>query len=347
MTALEKYQRIEASGLWRPDPQTQRREVIVSIGDATLIITDMQERALTHWSLAAVERANPGELPALYHPDGDPGEELELADTESEMISAIEKLRQAVGRGRAKPGRLRLMILGFVVLTMGLLGTLWLPGAMLRHTVRVVPEVKRQDLGTRLLSHAERVTGQACAAPGTAAVLAHLAQRVQLPGHGASQIVVMRAGLSETVMLPGQILLISRRLIEEYEDPAVVAGFILAELTRSAPSDPKTDPLAQLLDQSGFAGTLRLLTTGTLPQDTLAGYAETVLANPRSPVPDEALLNAFAQAQISAAPYAYALDVSGEATLPLIEADPLRGQAPKMILDDAQWVRLQEICNAQ
>ncbi|WP_420569571.1 hypothetical protein [Thalassovita sp.] len=343
MTALEKYQRIEATGLWRPDADTQRREVIVSIGDATLVITDSQERPLTHWSLAAIERANPGETPAIYHPDGDPDEVLELPDTESEMISAIEKLRQAVGRGRAKPGRLRLMILGFVVLTMGLLGTLWLPGAMLRHTVRVVPEVKRQDLGARLLTHAERLTGQTCAAPGTAAVLDHLATRVQLAGHGARQIVVMRAGLSETVMLPGQILLISRRLIEEYEDPAVVAGFVLAELTRSA----QVDPLAQLLDQSGFTDTLRLLTTGTLPQDTLAGYAETVLANPRSPVPDQALLQAFGQAQIPAAPYAYALDVSGEATLPLIEADPLRGQTAPVILQDAEWVRLQEICDAE
>jgi hypothetical protein len=343
MTALEKYQRIEASGLWRPDADTQRREVIVSIGDATLIITDMQERALTHWSLAAIERANPGELPAIYHPDGDPDEVLELSADEAEMIGAIEKLRQAVGRGRSKPGRLRLLILSFVVLAVLLLSVAWLPGAMLRHTVRVVPEAKRIELGTRLLAHAQRLTGQECQAAGTAPVLGHLAARVQLKEHAARQIVVMRAGLSDTVMLPGQILLISRRLIEEYEDPAVAAGFVLAELTRSAASDP----LAQLLDQSGFADTLRLLTTGTLPDQSLAGYAETVLSQPRSPVSDQSLLSAFAQAQIPAAPYAYAVDVSGEATLPLIEADPMRGQTVPVILDDAEWVRLQEICNAQ
>lgn len=343
MTALEKYQRIEATGLWRPDADTQRREVIVSIGDATLIITDMQERALTHWSLAAIERANPVELPAIYHPDGDPSEVLELSEDEAEMIGAIEKLRQAVGRGRAKPGRLRLLILSFVVLFLLILSVVWLPGAMLRHTVRVVPDAKRTELGTRLLAHAQRLTGQACQAPDTTSVLAHLADRAQLNGEKAQQIVVMRAGLSETVMLPGHILLISRRLIEETEDPAVAAGFILAELTRSTNSDP----LAQLLDQSGFSDTLRLLTTGTLPDATLAGYAETVLSQPRSPVPDEAMLAAFAQAQIPATAYAYALDVSGEETLPLIEADPMRGRTMPVILDDAEWVRLQEICNTQ
>ena len=93
MTAVTQYQRLEASGLWRASAEDQRREVIVSIGDATLVISDMNDRALTHWSLAAVERHNPGETPAVYGPDGDQTETLELAADEVEMIEAIEKLR--------------------------------------------------------------------------------------------------------------------------------------------------------------------------------------------------------------------------------------------------------------
>lgn len=343
MTARQKYQRIEASGLWRPDPTAQRREVIVSIGDATLIITDIQERALTHWSLAAVERANPGHWPAIYHPDGDPDETLELPEDEAEMIDAIEKLRQAVGRGRPRPGRLRLLILSGVMLCVLALSVFWLPDAMLRHTLRVVPEVKQQDLGERLLTHAQRLTGQTCRAPGTNAILEKLSNRVALNEVRANRIVVMRAGLSETVLLPGQILLISRRLIEEYEDPAVAAGYMVAELIRSADADP----LEQLLRQSGFFETLRLLTTGTLPHDTLAAYAETVLSAPRTPVSDQRMLEGFDTVQIAASPYAYAKDVTGESTLPLIEADPMRGKSTPKILSDADWVRLQEICNAQ
>ena len=56
MTALTRYQRIEATGLWRARPEDQRREVVVSLGEATLVITDLNDRALTHWSLAAVLR---------------------------------------------------------------------------------------------------------------------------------------------------------------------------------------------------------------------------------------------------------------------------------------------------
>ena len=35
MTALRKYARLEASGLWRSGADAQRRDVIVSIGDAS------------------------------------------------------------------------------------------------------------------------------------------------------------------------------------------------------------------------------------------------------------------------------------------------------------------------
>ena len=96
MTALAKYDRLEATGLWRPSPQEQRREVIVSIGDATLVISDMNDQAIAHWSLAAVDRYGSSTSPAVFHPDGDPSETLELMNSEAEMINAIEILRKAV-----------------------------------------------------------------------------------------------------------------------------------------------------------------------------------------------------------------------------------------------------------
>jgi hypothetical protein len=105
MTALSEYQRLEASGVWRAAPGAQRRDVIVALGEATLVLSDMQGRALAHWSLAAVERRNPGVAPALYAPGDDAVEELELAD--GEMIAAVERVRRAVERARPAPGPVR------------------------------------------------------------------------------------------------------------------------------------------------------------------------------------------------------------------------------------------------
>ena len=98
MTALTEYDRLEASGIWRPAPYIQRRDVLVSLGEATLSILDQREQALAHWSLPAVERMNPGQMPALYAPGIDASEQLELDD--ETMIKAIEKVRSVVARHR-------------------------------------------------------------------------------------------------------------------------------------------------------------------------------------------------------------------------------------------------------
>ena len=66
MTALEKYARLEGSGVWRAGPDEQRRDVVVSLGDSSLIIADTKSgQALSHWSLPAVVRMNKGTRPAV------------------------------------------------------------------------------------------------------------------------------------------------------------------------------------------------------------------------------------------------------------------------------------------
>src|SRR5690606_10694329 len=89
MTALTKYQKLECTGLWRDAPDAQRREVVVNFGEASLTMSDPRsELALSHWSLPAVERMNPGEMPALYAPGPEADETLELDDPD--MIAALE-----------------------------------------------------------------------------------------------------------------------------------------------------------------------------------------------------------------------------------------------------------------
>ncbi len=339
MTALSEYQRLEAAGLWRASPDAQRTDVIVSLGDATLVITDMQDRPLAHWSIPAVERANPGRLPALYHPDGDPGETLELPETERDAIAAIERLRAAVRRRRPHPGRLRLVALLAMLAAVAVLSALWLPGALRAHAVTVVPEAKRAEIGQDLMRHIQRVTGPPCRDPGGAAALARLARR--LPGQdGPGRLVVLRGGVQSTAHLPGGTILINRTLVEDHEDPEVLAGYLVAERLRAA----RRDPLGALLAQAGAAASLRLLTTGALSDATLRAYSEHLLTRSRGRPDTEALLAAFRKAGVRSTPYAYALDISGETTLGLIEADPFAGQVTEPVLSDADWLRLQGIC---
>ncbi len=340
MTALREYQRLEAAGLWRAAPGDQRCEVVVSVGDATLVITDMRDRALTHWSIPAVVRANPGQMPAIYHPDGDTGETLELDASEKQMIDAIEKLRAGIARQRPRPGRLRtMMVLGSMLATVAL-AIFWLPGALRDHALRVVPPVKRAQIGAALEAQMQAVTGPPCRAPAGVAALTRLAER--LPARrGTGALRVVRDGVATTATLPGGTILLHRSLVEDYEEPDVVAGYIVAERVRARAHDP----LGRLLDHAGPVATFRLLTTGDPGQEALRSYAEYLLADaPTAPLDDAALLEGFAAWSVRSTPYAYARDITGETTLPLIEADPFAGDAPDQILSDGDWLRLQGIC---
>ncbi len=339
MTALKKYQRLECQGLWRETPEMQRRDVIVSFREATLIISDgRSDTALTHWSLPAVERMNPGLMPAVFAPGDETGETLELDDRD--MIEALETVHQAVEAQKPHPGRMRQWMFGGTMLAMLAMGVFWLPGALVAHTAKVVPEAKRQEIGRAVLADLARVTGTPCsnapALPPLSRLLAHLFG----PASGM-QIAVMRDSPVAAVDLPGGLLLINRQLIEEREGPDVAAGYLLAERLRAA----ETDPLVPVLRYAGVGATFHLLTTGTLPQEAIHGYAEVLLARKPAAVADATLLEAFRTAGVPSTPYAHALDPKGAEALALSSGDPFAtGPLPRPILGDNDWVALQGIC---
>ncbi|MEM8591511.1 MAG: hypothetical protein AAGF13_03200 [Pseudomonadota bacterium] len=334
MTALKDYARLETIGLWRPDAEAQRREVGVSFGDATLVISDNSGRALTHWSLAAIIRLNAKERPALFAPDSTATETLELDD--DDMIEAIGQVQKAIARARPKPGLLRWGILATTTAAIGWLAVFWLPGALIDQAVAVVPEVKRQEIGAALLARTAQIAGQPCADPfGTVAL-----RRVQAAIAPGETLHVLREGLETTAALPGGHILIGRGVLEDYDDPSVAAGYVVVEQTRS----DLYDPLRRILDVSGPMAAFRLLTTGVLPDETLDAYAESYLTAEPAAISAEAMLFAFKERRVPARPYAFAEDVTGEKTLALIEADPFDGVAPVIHIDDGDWLSLQSIC---
>jgi len=255
MTALHQYERLESSGLWRGDINSQRRDVTVSFGKATLVISDAAGRALTHWSLPAVVRQNAGVRPAVFTPDTGPDETLEIDD--DLMIDAIEQVRKTLGAD----------------------------------------------------------------AKGRVVVLPVLAQ-------GA-------------VAMTGQLIALDRRIIENADDPAVPAGYILAAHLMGQ----RSDPFANVLDAVGFRKTLGLLATGDLASENLADYARSLTEQDAAFPTDRILIDAFAAAQLPTTPFAFARDGTGARTAGLIAADAHAERDEPEILSDADWIRLQGICN--
>lgn len=339
MTALKKYQRLECSGLWREAPHDQRREVQVCFGDATLILSDPKSgTALSHWSLPAVERTNPGSIPPVFGPGAESSETLELSDPD--MIEALEAVHNAVQAAIPRPGRLRGLFLGGATLAVLGLGLFWVPGALVSHTASVVPEAQRAEIGQRALDDLTRVTGAPCDNQLGLQALARLAERVFGPVD-TPILYVLPDAVDRALHLPGDVIILPRRLVESTSGPEAAAGAALAERLRMKAHDP----MIPLLEYAGLRETFQLLTTADLPDAALQGYGEAALRAAPDAVPDQALLAAFEAAQIPASAFALSVDPDGKTTAGLIEGDPYKGLSPTPLVPDADWVALQAICS--
>jgi hypothetical protein len=273
LTALKQYQRLECAGLWQDMGDVQRRDVIVSIGETSLVLRDPRnEQVLAHWSLPAVRRQG-NKLPALYQPGDEADETLELSDPD--MIAALETVKKEIAAARPQPGRLRGAILLFcgILVGGGLVG--WLPGALRHHTASVVPPSVRAEIGQMAFDDITRLTGAPCTEPQAQAALASLSAR--LSGAASPPILlVLRDGLASPGQLPGDIILLPPALIMQQDGPQALGAAIAGQIDIATAADP----LLPILSFAGLRATFTLLTTGALPQGALHGYGEAFLRNP-------------------------------------------------------------------
>ena len=345
-TALTRYRRLEAPGLWRGGSRQQRREVIVSFGHATLVMTDPRNgTVLSHWSLPAVLRRNPGRMPALFAPDGDESETLEI--DEQMLVDALEEIGAALANERARRGRLRLGVGGLMLAGLILIANFWLPGAVIGHAASVLPMAKRAAIGQEVLDDLVRSGARLCNVPRGREAMGRLVERVLGPNAAFRAVVVDPTDLvpgvhpQGPIVLPGRLILLDRRLIEAHDTPDVAAGYLLSASLNALAEDP----VLPALRAAGTMATLRLLAIGTMGSTALESYGTVQLQRPFF-LPDfDALLVAFDRINVSPRSFAYAVDPSGETTLALIEADPFRNRPPPPILSDGEWVRIQNICD--
>lgn len=338
MTALVKFQRLEAQGSWRAAPGAPLREVIVSLGEATLVLSDPRtDRPLSHWSLPAVVQVNPGASPALYAP-GPEGTDETVEIDDPLMIDAISRVQGAVASHRAHSGRLRgvLLVLAILAVLGGL--AFWLPGALVAHAARISPPAQARDIGMAILADLETRTGQVCTRASGQAVMDHLTPHLLGPG---AVVRVVPGPLGGARRLPGNLYVIGSDLLRAAPGPEAAAAHLVS--ARLAAEEPALK--ASALRHAGATASLRLMTLGHLPRNAMAGYGEAMLMQPAPRPADGELLAALAERGIPAEPYARSIDPTGQTVLPLIEGDPFRtGPPARPLLTDEQWLALQQIC---
>lgn len=335
MTALRKYQRLESSGLWRETPETRLQEVLVALRSTTLILSDPKtECPLTQWSLPALQRLNPNQLPALYAVAEDKGETLEIEDRD--MILALETVKDTLERRRPRTGRLRGSLFGGTAAVLLAFALFWLPGSLIDYTANMLPLATRAQLGQLALADLRRLTGSACTSPLGTAALERLARRID--PITPPDVKVLREGLTRPIALPGDLVLLPEKLLEQSDGADAIAGMVIAERRRVV----GREPTKALLHFAGLWATLRLLTSGTLAPQSLAGYGESLLQTEPTPLSDADLVSAFKTAAITTRPYEDLLNAALKTSPHL--ADPMPNGSDPVVLEDGVWLSLQAIC---
>ena len=335
MTALKGYDRLECTGLWRSGPAAQRREVVISVGEATIVLTDMQNRALAHWSLAAVDVQKHAGDKATLRPGADSEESLEIADRA--MLEALLKVQKAIDRSRPHPGRLRLILAVSSVMITSVVSVLWGPQAVISYASKVLPEVKRIQLGDALALRIGQLAGPYCSSPEGSRTAEKLVARLNTPAR--LSLSVLPGQRSRPIALPGGKVVLFENMVTAYDDPAVTAGHVLFALAASQ----NNDPVRLYLEQAGPLISLGLIASNDLSEAQIDQLAKIALSQPAIPAPRTALLNLFAKAEISVSPFAQTL--SGAEAQDLTDQDPFPTGSPYPVLADGAWLGLQAICS--
>ena len=341
-TALNQYDRLESSELWRESPNAQRREVVVSLSRTALLVMDLNDNVLAHWHLHAINRLNPNRRPAIYSPGTTESETVEITDPH--MIAAIEACNVGGGRTRGSGSRLRQRItygcLAATVAALAYFGTTWLPGAVENQAVKVTPQVRIEAIDESLRAEIVGSNGPECDTQVATAVLGAMTGALALNTRVTASFVEL--GDRQSVHLPGGQILLDFSLLDDKNDPELAASFVLLE--HAASSDRR-----QFRDLVRFAGTwhtIAFLLGKDLPAGVLRDFAPILVAQPPSPQNPEHLLKLFSNAGLSASPLAEAIGIDtplGEA-LAAAEETAAQGSADGPIVDMKDWQELRQAC---
>lgn len=221
----------------------------------------------------------------------------------------------------------------------------WLPSALETRTARIVPPAMRAEIGREALASLTRspVDERLCSAPAGLQALNRLSARVL--GDEWRVSVVFGIDGFEASHLSGQLIVLGDDLLQRLDSPEALTGWLLAQKYAAL----ATDPLLDALSYAGVRHTLTLLTTGTLPQNALDGYAAQRL-RPASPLPESTgeVAQDLAALHVSPLPFAASLPETQDRL-----ASELRAYAADLrdtdfqtrrLISDGMWLTLQAIC---
>jgi hypothetical protein len=327
MTALEKYVRLEAEALWSESSGAEPRSVIVSFGNATLVITDISDAPITHWSLATTRIVGREGDTVIYAPDDSGQETLHVSDPF--LVEAIREVTASAVKP-PPPGKVRKRLPVWIPLVIALLAIslLWLPAKIRTWVAGNVSSEQAELISTEIL---ERMDLPKCQEPRASQALTNLEALVLMPADPA--VIIADLPVAGIAILPDARTILDVSILGDAPSADAFAGW----LALAANLPERADALDNLIEKADTGRALSFAFTGNLSEDELEQMAEetttsTVVPNPKG---FQAAIGRLKAAGIAVEPFRSSLNLPAED-----EMGPFRPA-----LDDQDWQALQRICD--
>lgn len=371
MTALKRYDLLEAEGRYFDGKSAAPREVVVKFGDASLMILDMNDMPITHWPLATLRdlgTAGPG---LSLMPDFGSDERLSISD--DDMIEAIRTICPKLNEGEAVGGRRWMRVASWAGLALGsvYLIIFHLLPAISDQLAELIPPEAEAAMGEQMVDEFAKILSgfeepRFCSTPDGDSALNKMVARAEAVSdpHLPLTVQVLDHEMVNAFALPGGQIVLFRGLIDKADSPEEVAGVLAHEIGHVV----NRDPTRIALRSAGSAGLLGLL-LGDFTGATVTVALSEALLRSGYQREAEAAADDFANAALGAQglptkPFAGFFlklkedvgerpnflthlashpDLGGRADK-ATAADQVGEQPFTPALNDQDWVALQEIC---
>lgn len=262
MTALEKYTRLEALGQWREAPDQDAREVVVSFGNSTLLLSDLNESPLCHWAMAATSRISLDGSRAVYTPDTEGFETLIIDD--AEMVEAIAKVALAVSVKPVKTHWIHWTFLTIVAAAL-IFTAQSIPSLLRDQAFRMTGPDSARKLGVDMVS---TLNIDICREPRADAAVQIFLTRA-FPD--ANILLLVTNSSDHAGAYPGNVILIDDGSVRNSPAPEDLAALVAA---LSAQND---QALGRLFQAASLRQLLGYITTGTLDKSLITTTAQNLV----------------------------------------------------------------------
>ncbi len=259
MTAIDKYTRLEALGQWRESPELPPLEVVVSFGNATLVLSDLDENPLCHWAMAATSRLTLDGANAVYTPDTEGYETLEIGD--AEMVEAIAQVSRAAITIKRRTPWLRRVFLTILLVTVGAIFYV-APSMLQGQAVRMTGPESARKLGTDMVA---TLNADICRQPRADTVRELFQSRIFPDGRA---LLLIARNQPHASVFPGGVVVVGSDALQAMQTPDELA---VLTTTLFMQSEIK---LAQLFESSSPRELFEYITSGKLSGERLAKAAQ-------------------------------------------------------------------------